>query len=103
MGVNLWKDYLSVGGEGLRSPGAGRGSPLAGRGRGPTPTSPRVLLPGKECGPGYSALRAAGPGQAVYKTLNCLDNTIKARVLNSLIGLYYTPSGGPKRDFRNVQ
>lgn len=49
------------------------------------------------------ALYVAGPGQAVYKTLNCLDNTIKAKVLNSLIGLYYTPSGGPKRDFRNVQ
>ena len=65
--------------------------------------SQQIPLQVKECGGGYTALYVAGPGQAVYKTLNCLDNTIKAKVLNSLIGLYYTPSGGPKRDFRNVQ
>lgn len=65
--------------------------------------SPHLPLQVKECCGGCTALYVAGPGQAVYKTLNCLDNTIKAKVLNSLIGLYYTPSGGPKRDFRNVQ
>lgn len=64
--------------------------------------SQQIPIQVKECGGGCIALYVAGPGQAVYKTLNCLDNTIKAKVLNSLIGLYYTPSGGPKRDFRHV-
>lgn len=31
---------------------------------------------------------------AVYKTLNCLDNTIKVGDPSTIIGLYQTPSGG---------